>query len=632
MNFLKGVLNLNKGKEVDGYENLQNRINEKNEYLKNIFHCFTDMHTSLKEFLKKISLLNENLINISFPLEEQNIHDTCILIYKKIIDNIQQDFILTDDILKNLNEHIAKFNEEKNFYLEFKKINKELQEEKEKLKKNKEAYHKAGRDAENKIKKFVKNYHEQLSNLPEELQQELNGYTSNPKKALYNYRNSVAKVNQLVDKFNDKQSDLFDYLPELGNEDGVFFFRFIKLYLQNLESGEKYLSSNKKQMNESKTVESNNKLKELIEENENNRRDEKLIDLVQYQTDLEFNKCKDKDEFDLYALTVDTINKYIDKDIFPNYNYINELNNYKEGQLLKRLFEEKGEIDKKTAQEFLDSLKDTSIHKSIFIVLSQLRTNSRFLRSKSLIELLGKGFNILLENAERKKLYENAKNCIILSQTYFYNDENKNKVYIFELIKNNKWISSPNYWRGFIDFMIKKEFERFEKVFPDLNFNIEQNINVTKRIKTKLNDVVFSQLLTFTSNMIDFGIDKRIVVKIVDEFIEKYNYLSIKNIESLYSLISSDKEEIEKLRKEYNPSLESEIKKTENSEVKEDKKENKDNKEVKEESKGNNNDIKEEKKDDSNSKEGETKETNKEESKKEENKEGEIDNNDKKDI
>ena len=539
---------------------------------------------------------------------------------------------MTDDILKNLNEHIAKFNEEKNFYLEFKKINKELQEEKEKLKKNKEAYYKAGRDAENKIKKFVKNYHEQLSNLPEELQQELNGYTSNPKKALYNYRNSVAKVNQLVDKFNDKQSDLFDYLPELGNEDGVFFFRFIKLYLQNLESGEKYLSSNKKQMNESKTVESNNKLKELIEENENNRRDEKLIDLVQYQTDLEFNKCKDKDEFDLYALTVDTINKYIDKDIFPNYNYINELNNYKEGQLLKRLFEEKGEIDKKTAQEFLDSLKDTSIHKSIFIVLSQLRTNSRFLRSKSLIELLGKGFNILLENAERKKLYENAKNCIILSQTYFYNDENKNKVYIFELIKNNKWISSPNYWRGFIDFMIKKEFQRFEKVFPDLNFNIEQNINITKRIKTKLNDVVFSQLLTFTSNMIDFGIDKRIVVKIVDEFIEKYNYLSIKNIESLYSLISSDKEEIEKLRKEYNPSLESEIKKTENSEVKEDKKENKDNKEVKEESKGNNNDIKEEKKDDSNSKEGETKETNKEESKKEENKEGEIDNNDKKDI
>ena len=194
------------------------------------------MHTSLKEFLKKISLLNANLINISFPLEEQNIHDTCILIYKKIIDNIQQDFILTDDILKNLNEHIAKFNEEKNFYLEFKKINKELQEEKEKLKKNKEAYHKAGRDAENKIKKFVKNYHEQLSNLPEELQQELNGYTSNPKKALYNYRNSVAKVNQLVDKFNDKQSDLFDYLPELGNEDGVFFFRFIKLYLQNLQT------------------------------------------------------------------------------------------------------------------------------------------------------------------------------------------------------------------------------------------------------------------------------------------------------------------------------------------------------------------------------------------------------------
>ena len=56
--------------------------------------------------------------------------------------------------------------------------------------------------------------------------------------------------------------------------------------------------------------------------------------------------------------------------------------------------------------------------------------------------------------------------------------------------------------------------------------------------------------------MIDFGIDKRIILTITDEFVEKYNYLSPDNLENLFSMISHDKEEIEKLRKEYTHSLE----------------------------------------------------------------------------
>jgi hypothetical protein len=164
-----------------------------------------------------------------------------------------------------------------------------------------------------------------------------------------------------------------------------------------------------------------------------------------------------------------------------------------------------------------------------------------------------------LRNAQRKKLYENAKNCIILSQTYFYMDEKDNKVYIFELIKKNNWLNNPKFWRGFIDAMMKQEFIRFQKVYPENNFNVEENINITKKIKDKLNEVVFAQLLTFITNMQDFEIDKRIMVKIIDEFIEKFNYLSDKNKQSIFEIISPDIQEIEKLRKEYNPSLEPEL-------------------------------------------------------------------------
>ena len=59
--------------------------------------------------------------------------------------------------------------------------------------------------------------------------------------------------------------------------------------------------------------------------------------------------------------------------------------------------------------------------------------------------------------------------------------------------------------------------------------------------------------------MADFELDKRIILKIIDEFIEKYNYLSKTNINSLYELITEGKLDIEQLRKEYSPSLEEEL-------------------------------------------------------------------------
>ena len=105
--------------------------------------------------------------------------------------------------------------------------------------------------------------------------------------------------------------------------------------------------------------------------------------------------------------------------------------------------------------------------------------------------------------------------------------------------------ATKKYRRGFIDYMIKKEFERFEKTFPETIFNVEQQINITQKVKEKLNEVIFSQLLPFISNMMDFGIDKRLVLKVADEFKEKYNYMNQNNLDTLYGLICSNKEELD---------------------------------------------------------------------------------------
>ena len=61
MNFLREVLNFNQTKDVEGYETLQIRINEKNDYLKSIYSCFSELNRNLKEFNRKLITLNTNL-------------------------------------------------------------------------------------------------------------------------------------------------------------------------------------------------------------------------------------------------------------------------------------------------------------------------------------------------------------------------------------------------------------------------------------------------------------------------------------------------------------------------------------------------------------------------------------------
>ena len=581
MNFLK-FFTTTVTKDVEGYEKLQKRINDKSNFLESAFHSFSDLNKSLKDFLKQVIQYNTKFTSIIKSPEEQPIHETCKLIFQKLINDLEQNSIVIDEYRTNLNQLLTHFNQEKNIYEDLKRINKELDEEKNKLIKNRDTYYKVARDAEKKIKIFVQNNMHNLSNLSPELKTELNNIVSNPIKCYDNYTSSISKVNDLVIKFNNTQNYIFNSLPDLGNEDGVFFFRLVRLYFQCLENCEKYLNSNKKQMNNSKTVETNSALKILIEENENKKRYEKKVNLVQYQSDINFNSCKNRNEFDICANTVDTINKYINKDIFKDYNYNQELKNYEESILVKKLFEEKGELSDDMENNFLASLNDPSIYYTVIIVLSQLRTNNKLNKSKSLIKCLGKAFNKILDYAEKNKIYDHAKNCIILSQTYYYQESNeKEKIFLSEEIKNHKWLTSQEFWREFIDCMIRLEFSRLEN---DLNlpyFSADKKMNITKEIKSKFNDVVFSQLLAYITNMIYFIPDKKIVLKISDEFVQKYNYLSNSNLDTLFGIISQDKEEIEKLRNEYN-----QIKTIKGNEsLKEEDKNNKENQEKTEEDK-----------------------------------------------
>ena len=216
MNFLK-FFTTTVTKDVEGYEKLQKRINDKSNFLESAFHSFSDLNKSLKDFLKQVIQYNTKFTSIIKSPEEQPIHETCKLIYQKLINDLEQNSIVIDEYRTNLNQLLTHFNQEKNIYEDLKRINKELDEEKNKLIKNRDTYYKVAREAEKKIKIFVQNNMHNLSNLSPELKTELNNIVSNPIKCYDNYTSSISNVNDLVIKFNNTQNYIFNSLPDLGN-------------------------------------------------------------------------------------------------------------------------------------------------------------------------------------------------------------------------------------------------------------------------------------------------------------------------------------------------------------------------------------------------------------------------------
>ena len=101
----------------------------------------------------------------------------------------------------------------------------------------------------------------------------------------------------------------------------------------------------------------------------------------------ELNDCKNKKEFEIYFESINIIKKYVDRKIFPDYNYDIELKNFKMNELIKDLFSNKREeINQSIKDTFLDLLEEPSIYHTFFVILSKLRSNGSFSQPKSLID------------------------------------------------------------------------------------------------------------------------------------------------------------------------------------------------------------------------------------------------------
>ena len=170
--------------------------------------------------------------------------------------------------------------------------------------------------------------------------------------------------------------------------------------------------------------------------------------------------------------------------------------------------------------EELDKMFEIKYIRTIFLQrLSEFRTKGVFDIPEKEYNILGKLSNTILKISEKEKDYNSVKNIIILCQTYYTFDKNKNKQYLLNFIIKNEIFKSKNFWEEFVNFSIQKELFNSKKE-DEKNGII--NKEGDKETETKISNVVFSQLVPLTNNMIEFEVDISIIEDIIIPYISKY--------------------------------------------------------------------------------------------------------------
>ena len=546
---------------------LHERLLIKIEYYKSLYNAFEGIHKSLNELYKKLNstkLTMDPTIPASLYNSEKAENDEIIwygvpLTLKKVFDYIKVNCDYNNqtlfNIVSNLKFLIKKMKTEKSEYDDFQKSVNSLNSSKNTMEKNMKVYHQKMIAAEASVldynKVLVKNLSiiesPEINQSKTLLETKTKQLMDDSVKPFNTYKNSVNKVNEnRIDSIN-KQKNLLYVYQEMEEEIGKFNINTLKLFFQNQTIQKGFLDIEYLELRKVVDIDNTFKdIKQLIIDYTGHDKPEEEIPFSYFPTTIDFDKSESNETYQIYNKSVIYI-KNIIPDEFPNFDQDLEDKKNEIREVTYKLFEK---YSKEGEKELLKLIEDSRTFYFFLILLSKLRTNNRFQQDTQLIDLLGIILNKIVNYSEHKLDYEMARNCIILSQT-FYSDKNGQKNYLLEKIRKHKWLGSVDFWLNFIDKMIDKEIDKFVKMREDIKKNdiIYHQDEINEKLKNKLSELLFSQLLPYVNNMNEFKVPLKSIVQITETFSQKYKFLTDAQKESIFGLISDEKE-IEKIRKE----------------------------------------------------------------------------------
>ena len=561
-------------------DDLHERYHLKKITISNIIELFNRLQESMSNFAKELnSLITKDYI--LYPERSSSKYDA--LEFIKLILTIQstQLNVGVEIIKKRMLETIKIEKEEeileKELFNDLKKNINKYEETKVNINKSKEKFYQSAKIAENSIlqaKEFALKEKEKENIISNDTNNNDNANPSNnnsnnnlnnenseqliklEQKSLENllearksdekYIEMIKEANNLREIVNNKQNDLLKFYENIENKDHQLYTLLLRDYYSFLKTDNSVMKANLNQLEDKiNKINYNKDIIELINIYGSEKKPEKVIKYRPYEPELEFINSTYEQELTLNYQIIMAMKPFI-KDLCPNFDIELETKKQEMRELYHKILSNNENVsftdeDKTKLTNFIN--EDWG-QKYFLYFLSKVRSSGKFCRGEELVKYLAEILEKILFFAKKNLDYESAKNCIILSQTYYYEDKNtSNKIYLVELISGNEWLKQPDFWRNIIDVMIKEEIEKIKvlnKDNPNLNIKVQEE---------NINNIVFGQVISYINNMKDFKLDNKIIVKIVDEFMEKYK-IEKKLSKNIYDNIGNEKE-IEKFRKEY---------------------------------------------------------------------------------
>lgn len=166
---------------------------------------------------------------------------------------------------------------------------------------------------------------------------------------------------------------------------------------------------------------------------------------------------------------------------------------------------------------FLDNcMKSKHFRDILFHKLNDLRNHGDFSWPKEHYVQIGKVFCMILNAVEKDNDYTTVKNTIILSQTFYFKADNE-RVYLQVFIQEHPSLQKRQFWENYMLISIENE----------MKLKLNNTLNVKKKetsieLINKKSNIVFSQLVHITDNMLGFNIPKDVIKSILEEVLKQY--------------------------------------------------------------------------------------------------------------
>ena len=494
------------------------RYERQNQYLENLIDMFTQFQNVLYYFGKNLT----KALDQNYQLfEEQDSTQNNLLLQLMRNFKCQSEIFnfkyteIKQNITESKKKIFKKFYElEDEYYNNFLKSKRKYERRKEELDSSEKKYINSVQKAEEKTRKYfeslIKNDNENIINNNEKESENL---LTKGKTYENEYNKNIYSTNELRNQYNESQRLYLKNYQNLDNEIGNNIKDAILSYYSYMKQMYEIILRDLNLLYEEITnLDINKDISNLVNNYISDLKPEENIVFVPYKpkTNLNHDSINPFLDFEVIKIMKNKLNN-----VFPNFNENIEDDKLYLRTILSKLFNKNQILNNEEKLISKGYLYEKENINFFLNSLSNQRKNSKYSRKKEIIEEITMILMEILEIIEKEKDYQNANNCITLSQTFYYEEDNK-KIYISNKLKSYHWLKTNEFWKGLIDYIIELEIKRNN----ENNWNIKNEWDEEQ--KKIISMVVFSQLVSYIKNMVDFQIEKKNIVKIIEIFIDKY--------------------------------------------------------------------------------------------------------------